>query len=109
MLPQLEILDNLRIEETDVARAGIESEAGNGLLGDMRTAENLAVLEHQHSLPGSRQIVGGNQLADSGSDDDHIVRLAHGSGYQSLRISTAARRPDAPMMPPPGWVPAPHW
>ena len=27
----------------------------------------------------------------------------------SFRIVSAASRPGAPMMPPPGWVPEPHW
>ena len=58
----------------------------------------------QHDL-GTRpgQPDGGNEPARTAADHDR--RNAH----WSATILSAASRPEAPMMPPPGWVPAPHW
>jgi len=37
------------------------------------------------------------------------MSMAKISYFQSFKISNAANLPGAPVMPPPGWKPAPHW
>ena len=63
-----------------------------------------APLEHQHAAPGLGQVRRRDQAVDPGADDDRVP--AHVARPASR--ARAARAPLAPMMPPPGCVPAPH-
>ena len=69
-----------------------------------RAVDHGALLEHQHLAPRARQRVCRDEAVAPRADDDRVGRHA-----PSPSIASAARRPDAPMMPPPGCVPAPHW
>src|ERR1035437_7168215 len=82
--------------------------------GDGRAAHLGAAFEHKRFESGFGEIEGGDQTVVSATDDDDIACFGHGllHGHQtpfpSFRISSAARRPGAPMMPPPGCVAEPH-
>ncbi len=81
---------------------------------DRRSAHLRAAFEHERLESSFGQIEGGDQTVVSATDDDDVARFGHlaSSGHQaafpSFRISSAARRPGAPMMPPPGCVADPH-
>ncbi len=65
-------------------------------------------VEHHHIAAGTRQGMCGDELVCAGTQNDragHDRVRAHAS---SRRIARAALRPDAPITPPPGCVPAPH-
>ena len=62
-------------------------------------------LDNEYAAAGAREVVRGDETVYAGADHDRVVaRLRH---RPSLKIRSAARRPDAPMMPPPGCVPDP--
>src|SRR3974390_2151563 len=64
--------------------------------------------ERLESSPG--KIEGSNQAVVPRTQDDDIARRGHGQllPLECFRISSAASRPGAPMMPPPGCVADPH-
>src|SRR5207247_3853818 len=72
--------------------------------GVERLIDLRALLEDQHASPRPGEGVRRDQPVRARPDDDHVGRHA-----PSPSIARAARRPEAPMMPPPGCVPAPHW
>jgi hypothetical protein len=57
--------------------------------------------------PALPNVGSGRQAVRAAADDDRVQCLRHGQAPRA-RISSAASRPDAPMIPPPGCVPAPH-
>src|SRR3984957_14575921 len=78
-----------------------------------RAAHLGAAFEHQWFESGFGEIEGGDQPIVSTTNDNDVACLGHMSwfGHQaapSFRISSAARRPGAPIMPPPGCVADPH-
>ena len=80
-------------------------------LGDRRAAGLRAAFEHQRLESGFGQIEGGDQAVVAAADDDDVALVArpfYAAPLMSFRISSAARRPFAPMMPPPGCVADPH-
>ena len=62
------------------------------------------LLDHEDALAGPCQIMGGHEAVSSCADHDRVVLHV-----PSFRMRIAASRPDAPMIPPPGCVPDPHW
>ena len=75
----------------------------------------IPLIQHLAKLPAAKQIptLGvclGHQAIGAGANDDRIeTPIRHGNGsHARFTISSAAMRPDAPMMPPPGCVPDPH-
>ena len=61
-----------------------------------------ARLDHHDLAPGAREHLRRHQRIGAAADDDGAV---HGA---FPRICSAALRPEAPITPPPGCVPAPH-
>ena len=68
----------------------------------------LAPLEHERLQAGLGQEGRGREAVVAAADDDDVGLHATFPRSQSFRISRAAIRPGAPMMPPPGWVAEPH-
>jgi len=94
------------------------------LFRDAGTADNVATLEHERLESSFREIESSDQTIMAGANDDDVVCLCQCSesicsvlsgraapyslNYVSFKISIAALRPLAPMMPPPGCVADPH-
>ncbi len=115
---ELEVLDDRRAQATDrVSDAG-----GRDARRDLRVGEDaahaVAPLEDEDPLPRLREIRAGDEAVVPPADDHHVV-----AGHQAtalparwrsraflcvFRTSSAAMRPGAPMMPPPGCVAEPH-
>ena len=78
---------------------------GDGCSADLRSA-----FEHQRLEARLRQIEGGDQSVVTAADDDDVAlsRPWLGRSLDVFQNSSAARRPVAPMMPPPGCVADPH-
>jgi DNA-binding winged helix-turn-helix (wHTH) protein len=90
-------------------RVGEETSAlctGREFIGGGETADPVAPLHDENTAPGLRQQRGCSQAIVSGADDDHVVLRAHASPDRSS--ARAASAPDAPITPPPGWVPDAH-
>ena len=72
----------------------------------------LAPLQQRDVPAGLRQVRRGDQAVVAAADDDHAFRRHHATCFPprffSFRYSSAAMRPGAPMMPPPGCVAEPH-
>src|SRR5690348_10957222 len=81
-------------------------------VGDCSAADLRAAFEHERLVSRFGQIECGNQPVVAAADDDYVALSISSHGYAapltSFRISSAARRPFAPMMPPPGCVADPH-
>ena len=78
---------------------------------DGGAADDGAAFEDQRLQPLLREIKCGDERVVAAADDDDFTRRRHGQFFPfpvSFKISSAARRPDAPMMPPPGCVAEPH-
>ncbi len=120
---QVEILDDGRADPADRVRETRHSDAAQ-LRGLRGTADVTAPLEHQGPLACLREIGGRDEGVVPRPDDDRVVAAAGGrddgpvgggvDGHQAAlrprerRTSSAAIRPFAPMIPPPGWVELPH-
>ena len=74
----------------------------------------LAAFENECAQPSLRQVARRHQAVVAGADDDRVVSLPGHEFQAALRVRSerttwrAARRPDAPMIPPPGCVAEPH-
>ena len=91
--------------------AGIRSqrrgaEAGDEFHDPPLAAQHLLALEEQHAQAGAAELRGRHEAVCPGADHGDVV--GGGAHAAAFKISSAASRPDAPMMPPPGCVPAPH-
>ena len=86
------------------------AKAGMKFLRDGGAADLRAALEYERLESGLGQIKCGDQTVVAATDDDDVARLRPSvyAAFPSFRISSAARRPGAPMMPPPGCVADPH-
>ncbi len=116
VLPQLEAVPtgerhgDPRVRSHDLEPVAVECQVANDRRRHPSGGERAppvtfpALLEHQHPPPRSGEGVRRDQPVCARADDDRVGRHA-----PSPSIARAARRPDAPMMPPPGCVPAPHW
>jgi len=82
------------------------------LLRDRRPADHVAALQHQDLEPGLREQGRGDEPVVPAADDYDVADAVCGGHalprFQSFRISSAASRPGAAMMPPPGCVAEPH-
>ena len=111
MFLQLHVADDVRADRACRVSQGRAAKARMEFVGDRSPADLRAAFEHERLESSLRQIKSGDQPVVTAADDDDIP-LAIGRHYAapltSLRISSAARRPFAPMMPPPGCVADPH-
>src|SRR5580704_4189334 len=82
---------------------------GMKFLSDGRTADDVAAFENQRLQSFFREVERGDEGVVPTAENYDIARSRHGYCFPlSFRISSAARRPGAPMMPPPGCVAEPH-
>ena len=112
---QAEVAVDVGAQPPDRVGQRRHAHAGDQLVGDGGPAEAVAPLQEQRAQPGAGQVRGGRQAVVAAADDDgvpgpggdaHHAARRPGARY-ARRISCAARRPGAPMMPPPGWVAEP--
>ena len=84
------------------------AESRMNFLSNRRSSGNLALLEHECRETCFCQIKRSNQSVVARADDDNAFRFSRHQFFHSRRIFLAAFSPEAPMMPPPGWVAEPH-
>src|ERR1700690_2762564 len=76
---------------------------------DRGSTDYGAALQHEGLETFFREVEGGDECVVPTANDHDIARWGHGYfSPRSFRISSAANRPFAPMMPPPGCVAEPH-
>ena len=84
-------------------------ETGMKFLGDGGAADDVAAFEDERLVAFFREVESGDERVVAAAENDDVALCGHASVLpESFRISSAARRPGAPMMPPPGWVAEPH-
>ncbi len=109
---QLQVLDHRLAEPADGVRDARRGEPGRDLAVPQDAADLVAPLQQRDVLAGLRQVRRGDQAVVAAADDEHAL-LRHQATcfpprFFSFRYSSAAMRPGAPMMPPPGCVAEPH-
>src|SRR5208337_5532420 len=110
VLRQIHISHNVRpggsgaVGQFRAAKTGMEF-LRNGAAADYRPA-----FEHEGLESSFGEIEGGDQPVVSCAEDNDVALFGHRYfvPLECFRISSAARRPGAPMMPPPGCVADPH-
>src|SRR5437763_11363017 len=111
MFFQLHVADDVGTDGACGVSQGRAAKSRMEFICNRGPANLRAAFEHEWFESSLGQIKGGDQPVVTAADDDDIP-LASARHYAapltSLRISNAARRPFAPMMPPPGWVADPH-
>ena len=110
---QLQILDHRRPQTPDGLDEPGRRESRRGLARPQDPADLLVALEHEDLLTGLREVGGRDEAVVAAADHDDVERLLRHQAalrpfFFSLRYSSAAIRPGAPMMPPPGCVAEPH-
>ena len=84
-------------------------ETGMKFFGDGGAADYGAALEDERLVAFFREIESGDESVVAAAENDDVALRGHAQLLPvSFRISSAARRPGAPMMPPPGCVAEPH-
>ena len=78
VLPQLQFVNNLLLQDVAHVGAGGDPEAGEPLLGHRCTAHHVPALQHLHVQPGSPQIPGGDQPVMSAANNYNLLLLGHG-------------------------------
>ena len=114
MGPQVEILDDRRPEPPDRVGKTRDADAAE-LRGLGRAADVAPPLEDEDAPAGLREVGRGDEPVVAAADDDRVVVPGPGRGRHQAALrprerstSSAAIRPFAPMIPPPGWVDEPH-
>ena len=103
---ELELAKDAGIEEARVPVNRVDAEPRQELLRGGRASDRRSGLDDEHApRPPPARHRGGHQLLRTRAEDDHVV--AHRP--PSASTAFAARCPLAPMIPPPGCVPDPHW
>jgi hypothetical protein len=106
---ELHVLDNGGEQRAAGVRYGGTFEAGMKFLGDGGAADDRPAFEDEGLVAFLREIEGGDESVVSAAENDDVALRGHAQLLPvSFRISSAARRPGAPMMPPPGCVAEPH-
>src|SRR5215510_12070253 len=108
MLVQLQVLHDPRQKRARRMRDRGTPEARMDFFRYSHTADNVASFKHDRSEAGLRQVKRSDQTIGAAADDDNPSRFLGHQRFHSLKIFFAALIPDAPMMPPPGWVAEPH-
>ncbi len=110
---QLEVADDRAPKPPDGVRDGGNADTGRQLGADRGAADRLGSFQHERLQARLRQVPGGDQAVVPGPDHDRVERPAAAAArrrahaarpFRSFRTSSAARRPFAPMIPPPGCV-----
>ena len=90
-------------------REGRNFEPGYKFVSNGCAADNCAALEDERLVPRLGKIKRRDEAVVARAENDDIALRRHGYRVPlSFKISSAARRPGAPMIPPPGWVAEPH-
>ena len=103
---KIEVPDHGGMKSTDAVSRSVELESREDLFRDGGAAHDLAPFQDENAESGPAKVGGGDEAVVARSDYDGIVPHRHRG--RSPRIRNAASRPDAPVIPPPGWVPEPH-
>ena len=108
-----EITDDVVTKASDAVGRNRRPHTGRDLLGGQGAARPASPLENQRPEPRLRQVRRRDQAVVAGPDYDRVVSLpghpqAAFLARSARRTWSAARRPDAPMIPPPGCVAEPH-
>ncbi len=74
---QIEIADDLRIQQRDGVRSDGVAKARMEFLGDGRTADDVASLQHGHLQAGRREIRSADQAVVAAADDQDITACRH--------------------------------
>ncbi len=110
MPSEIEIPNDRWSNPPGVVRAGVDAKAGSYLLSDGGSPYLRPAFHDQDSGTRLGEIQSGCEAVDAGADDYRVVtascfpprsRRAPAHAH-ARRISIAANRPDAPMIPPPG-------
>ena len=109
---QLQVRDHVGMEKAGIQCAEGHAASRDTFLAGGQPAEQGAPLQQQGPPAGPGQRGGADQAVVAAADDDGVI-----SGHQGFRrlmwrsssTRSAASRPGAPMIPPPGCVPDPHW
>src|ERR1039458_3725696 len=113
MLFELHIAHDVWTNRPSAVRERGATEAGMKFIGDGSAADLRPALEDEWLESRFGEVERGDQSVVASADDDDVAMSGlgfwHGQAapLMSLRISRAARRPGAPMMPPPGCVAEP--
>ena len=115
MRAEPEVAHDLGAQTSHAVGGNRRAHARSDLLGRQQTAGAAAALENERPQPRLRQVRRRDQAVVAGAHDDRVVSLPRHERPQTAfpsrserRTWSAARRPDAPMIPPPGCVAAPH-
>ena len=106
---ELHLARDFRNQRPSRVRERGNFEAGNEFVGNRRAADNRAALEDERLVPRLGEIERRDQAVMPRAENDDVALRRHGYRVPlSFKISSAARRPGAPMIPPPGCVAEPH-
>src|SRR5208283_2816288 len=110
MFRQIHISHNVRPDGTGAMGQLRTAKAGMKFLRNRAAADYRPAFEHEGLESSFGEIEGGDQPVVSCAEDNDVALFGHRYfvPLQCFRISSAARRPGAPMMPPPGCVADPH-
>ncbi len=104
---KVQIGDEAWMQVADAVRARVEAKTGEDLLRRRPSSEDFPLLEERHGKAAPGQIRRRHERVVPATHDDGVWAAAH--RRVSFRTSRAASRPGAPQIPPPGWLPDPHW
>jgi hypothetical protein len=110
---QPEVADDVVPKTADTVGSGGRTHARRNFIGRKEAARTGAALEDEGLQPRLPEVRGRDQAVVAGPDDDRVVSLpgqVQAAFLERSERSTcnAARRPEAPMIPPPGCVAEPH-
>ena len=74
VVPELQIVDHLALQQVADVGAGGDAEAREQLLGDAGSADEAAPFQHQHVSAGAGQVEGGHQAVVPAAHHDHRTR-----------------------------------
>src|SRR5690606_5810950 len=95
------------LEQAGGLGAGVYAVAGEDGFRRRGAAEHVTRFKHGYAQAAAREHRRRGQPVVARPNHQYVDLLGH--SQLSLRISSAASLPGAPMIPPPGWVPEPHW
>src|SRR5450432_3056810 len=113
MLLKLHIAHDFGSHRSGGMRQNGTAKTGMNFFSDRGAADLRATLDHERFITRLGQIERGDQTVVAAANNDDIAPLRGGSvrhvqAAPSFRISSAASRPGAPMMPPPGCAAEPQ-